>query len=51
MIYSFDFGLNSELIKALKNRYNVTQQNTIIMNEKIKINNIKNINEIEKYLK
>jgi hypothetical protein len=50
MIYSFDYNLDSDLVRTLKNKYNITEPNTIIINDKIKLKNIKNIDEVEVYL-
>ena len=50
MIYSFDINLDSELIKSLKEKYRVEKSPTLIINEKIKITDIKNVEDIEKYL-
>jgi hypothetical protein len=51
MIYSFDYDLNLNIIKLLKEKYNITQPNTIIINEEIKITELKTIEELEKNLK
>ncbi|MEK6859769.1 MAG: hypothetical protein AABX54_03050 [Nanoarchaeota archaeon] len=51
MIYSFDYDLDTSLIKLLKKNYNVTQPNTVIVNENLKLVQIKNIEDIQKYLK
>lgn len=51
VIYSFDLNLNNTLIENLKEKYNVTQPLTVIINEKTKLINPQNINDIEKYLK
>ncbi len=50
IIYSFDINLESDLINKLKNKYEVTQSPTIIINENIRILDLQNINDIEKYL-
>ncbi len=50
MIYSFDYDLDSDLINALKLKYEIENQNTLILNEEIKIEDLKNINEIKQYL-
>ncbi len=49
-IYSFDVNLDSELIKLLKERYNITGTPTIIINEKISLRNVNSIEDIERYL-
>jgi len=51
VIYSFDINLNSNLIKDLIKKYNVEEPLTIIINEKTKLVNPRNIKEIEQYLK
>ncbi len=51
IIYSFDFNLNCELIDKLKQKYNIEKPLTLIINNKNKIVNPKNIEELEKYLK
>ena len=51
MIYSFDYDLESNLIGTLKKKYNITQANSIVINEKVVLNNLNNINELDKYLK
>lgn len=50
IIYSFDVNLESDLIIALKEKYEIERPLTIIINEEIKIVEPKNIEEIEKYL-
>ena len=49
-VYSFDINLDSELIVLLKERYDVEKSPTLIINEKDKINEVNNIQDIEKYL-
>jgi len=51
MIYSFDVNLNSELIKKIKEKYNITDSPIIVINEKNKITNPQSTMEIEKLLK
>jgi len=51
MIYSFDYNLKINLIELLKRNYNITEPNIVIINEKIKLNNINNIKDIQKYIK
>jgi hypothetical protein len=51
MIYSFDINLNSELIKKLKEKYNITDSPAIVINEQNKIINPQTAAEIEKWLK
>jgi hypothetical protein len=48
--YSFDINLDDDLISGLKQKYNVTQSPTIVINEKYKLVQPRNINEIENYL-
>ena len=50
MIYSFDFNLDSELIKRLKKRYNIEEPITLIINEKAKLIDLQKIEEVEKLL-
>jgi hypothetical protein len=47
MTYSFDYNLDTSLIKILKTKYNITQPNTVIINEKTKVINPANIKDIE----
>ena len=51
VIYSFDLYLADELIEGLKSKYNITAPLTIIINEKTKLVDPKNIDEIENYIK
>ncbi len=51
MIYSFDYELESDLIELLKKKYQIESPNTIIINEKNKITDLKNIDELSEYLK
>ncbi len=48
MVYSFDFDLDSSTLDLIKNKYNVSQPNTIIINEEVKIENIQNVEEIKR---
>lgn len=50
LIYSFDSNLDSPLIPKLKEKYNITKVPTIVINEKVKITQINNIDGIKKYL-
>jgi len=50
IIYSFDFDLNSSLIEMLKEKYNIKEPLTIVINGKTNIIRPSRINEIEKYL-
>ncbi len=50
VIYSFDVNLNSTLISQLKEKYNITQPLTLIINGNVTLRNPGNINEIERYL-
>ncbi len=49
-VYSFDINLNSDLIKKLINKYNVTEVPLVIIDEKFVLEGIKSIQEVEKYL-
>ena len=51
MIYSFDINLESDLIKNLKEKYEVEESPTIIINGKSKIVKPENVGQIEEYLK
>ncbi|MEK6875704.1 MAG: hypothetical protein AABX30_03395 [Nanoarchaeota archaeon] len=51
MIYSFDYNLDSDLIGKLKTKYKINEPFTIIINEKDKLVNPKEITELESYLK
>ena len=50
MIYSFDYNIHTPEIEEVKKKYNVTMAKTIIINEKIKLESVGNINEIMKYI-
>jgi hypothetical protein len=50
VIYSFDVDLNSPLVSDLKKRYMVEQPLEILINERVKIIDVKNIDEIERHL-
>lgn len=49
-VYSFDINLNSDLIQKLVDKYNVTKAPLVIIDEKFVLEDIKNIEEVEKYL-
>jgi len=51
MIYSFDYDLNYPLIEILKRNYNITKQNTVLINEKTRLTDIKNIEDVQKFIK
>lgn len=50
MVYSFDLDLDSSTIEILRDKYNISQPNTLIINENIKIESPENVEEIEGYL-
>lgn len=50
MIYSFDWNLNSDAINLLKEKYGVGFSNTVIINEKTKLVNPSNVQEVLRYL-
>lgn len=50
MIYSFDIDLESDLIEKLKTKYDIERSSTLIINEEVKVENPKNILDIEKHL-
>ncbi len=49
VVYSFDLNLDSEIMKKLTDKYNITSS-VIILNEKERFREINNINEIENYI-
>jgi hypothetical protein len=49
MIYSFDYDLDFDIIQLLKKKYNITEPNTILINEKVKLLKITNIDEVSRY--
>jgi len=51
MVYSFDVNLNSDMIKKIKEKYNITGSPIVVINEKNKVVNPQGIREIEKWLK
>jgi len=51
MIYSFDYDLDLNIIKLLKEKYEILQPNTVIVNEETKINDLEKIEELEINLK
>lgn len=50
LIYSFDSESPSPLIRNLKSKYNVTESVSIILDEKVKLNDIEDISQLEEYL-
>ncbi len=50
MIYSFDFDLDTDLIKTMKQVYRISQQNVVVINENQQIPQLDNISQIEKFL-
>ncbi len=50
MVYSFDFDLDTSMIKILRTVYNVTQENSVVINENKKLEGVDNIEDIEQYL-
>ncbi len=50
MVYSFDYDLTLTMIDILKAVYNITSPNTLLIDEQIKIEEIKSIEELEQYL-
>ena len=51
VIYSFDVNLNSELVKKLKQEYNIKGSPSVVVNGGAKIENSFNVVELEYYLK
>ncbi len=49
MIYSFDSALKNDLIGIIKKRYGVVSLNTVVINEKIKLNNLTNIDQLNEW--
>ena len=50
VLYSLDLNLDSEIMKNLRDKYNIKEDPVIILNEKQRFEEINNIKEIEKYL-
>lgn len=50
MVYSFDYNLNEDAVNAFKKIYNVTNPNTLVINEKEKIVNLQDLAKIEEFL-
>jgi hypothetical protein len=51
VLYSLDLNLDSELIRSLKEKYDIKESSVILLNEEIKFEQVSNINDIETYLK
>ena len=51
VLYSLDLNLDSEIMKNLKEKYNVGDESVVIVNEDQRFTKINHINEIEKYLR
>src|SRR3989338_7499132 len=50
MIYSFDYNLDTPIINTLKYKYNITEPNIIIVDDKIKLSDVKKSKEIKRYI-
>jgi len=50
MVYSFDYDLNSDVIRNLKSLYNIQKPNTIIINEAYSIDKLDDIDQFKPYL-
>jgi len=50
VLYSLDKNLDSDIIRSLKEKYNVGEEPVVIVNEDQHFTKINNINEIEQYL-
>jgi len=50
MIYSFDYDLDFDIINLLKEEHEITKPNIILISEKIKVEGLQNIEELERYL-
>jgi len=48
MVYSFDYDLETNLINILKRRYNISEANTVVINEETNIVNLSNIEDLRK---
>jgi len=46
MVYSFDYDLDMDIVKFMKILYNVTSPDTIVVNEKLNLEHVENIDEI-----
>ncbi|MEK6934195.1 MAG: hypothetical protein AABW75_04955 [Nanoarchaeota archaeon] len=49
MVYSYDFNLNSDLIKKIKTQYNVNKAPIVVVNEK-EVVQTRNIDDLEQYI-
>jgi len=47
LVYSIDYHLDLSLVSTLKSVYNITIPDTVLVNEKEKLEKIQNINDIE----
>lgn len=50
MVYSFDYDLDINIINILKEKYGVIEPNTIVINGKQKLVDVKNIKEVLPYM-
>ena len=50
MIYSFDYDLEGNLLKILKEKYNVSRPNILVINGKTFLNKFENVEDIRKHL-
>ena len=51
VLYSLDLNLDSEIMKNLKEKYNVGDESVVIVNEDQRFTKINHVNEIEQYIK
>jgi hypothetical protein len=50
MVYSFDYDLDISALRTIKNMYGIENPNVVIVNEEIRLTNLKNINELREAL-
>ncbi|MEX0920392.1 MAG: hypothetical protein WDZ69_02305 [Candidatus Pacearchaeota archaeon] len=50
MVYSFDYNLDTQMIKVLKEIYGITSPNTIVINEEHNIVEVGSADDVEKHL-
>ena len=50
MVYAFDYDLDSNLIKILKNKYSIEKPNILVINQETIVSEVKEIEDVEKYL-
>jgi len=50
VLYSIDLNLDSEIVTSLKEKYNISEESVVILNEEQRFTQINNIREVEKYI-